>query len=121
MPPPCPCREAFSRTRTVVDADIALPEHSGEVGLVPEYALIRRLPELGNDLVILTGRDQTALLRFAWLPTERGMADSAGVERLRRLRAALTGPAGVAAVAAAGLRTPGGVPRQVTRPADCPR
>jgi hypothetical protein len=102
--------KAFSRTRTVVDADIALPKHSGEVGLVPEYALMRRLPELGNDLVVLTGRDQTALLRFAWLPTKTGMADPAAAVGLRRLRAALTGPAGVAAVAAAGLRAPGGGP-----------
>lgn len=102
--------KAFSRTRTVVDADIALPAHSGEVGLVPEHALMRRLPGLRNDLVILTGSDQTALLRFAWLPTKRGMADSAVVARLRRLRAALTGPAGVDAVAAAGLRTPRGGP-----------
>jgi hypothetical protein len=102
--------KAFSRTRTMVDAGIALPEHSGEVGLVPEYALMRRLPELGNDLVIMTGRDQTALLRFAWLPTKTGMGDSEAVMALRRLRAALTGPAGVDAVAAAGLRTPGGAP-----------
>jgi hypothetical protein len=102
--------EAFSRTRTVVDAGIALPRRSGEVGLVPEYALIRRHPALADDLVVMTGGDQTALLRFAWLPTKTGVADPAAADRLRRLRAALAGPVGVDAVAVAGLRTPGGGP-----------
>ena len=93
---------ALARTRTVTGTQAALPA-AGEVGLVPEYALLADPPQ-GRLLAALTGSDVSALLRWTWQPTASGVADPARAAALERLRAVLTGPDGAAARAAAFLR-----------------
>jgi Bacterial extracellular solute-binding protein len=99
--------DALRYTRTVSGAGPALPRGAGEVGLVPEYAL---LPALAKDhrLVVLPGTDHQGLLRYSFLPTAAAAADPGRAAALARLLAALTGPAGRRALDAAGLRPPGG-------------
>ncbi len=93
---------ALARTRTVTGAKPALPA-AGEVGLVPEYALLSDPPQ-GRPLAALAGNDVSALLRWTWQPTAAGVGDPARATALERLRAVLTGPDGAAARAAAFLR-----------------
>ena len=58
---------ALKQTRTVAGTAPALPNRPGEVGLVPEYALLRTPPRPGAS--VLPGTDWTALLRYGWLPS----------------------------------------------------
>lgn len=93
-------------TRTVTGRDPALPVGRGEVGLVPEYAL---LPRLGaTPPAVLSGTDYAVMLRYTWLPTTAAVKDLSRVAALDRLRTVLTGMAGVAALGEARLRAPGG-------------
>ncbi len=92
---------ALARTRTVTGSQAALPG-PGEVGLVPEYALLSSPPR--GRLAALAGSDVSALLRWTWQPTAVGVGDPARATALERLRAVLTGPDGAAARAAAFLR-----------------
>jgi Mg-chelatase subunit ChlD len=94
---------ATAHTRTVSGSAVALPAASGEVGLVPEYALVKGLPRNGA-LSVLPGTDYTALLRYTWLPTATGVADPARAAALQRLRTVLAGPGSAAARSAAYLR-----------------
>jgi Bacterial extracellular solute-binding protein/von Willebrand factor type A domain len=105
---------ALPATRTVSGAAAALPDAAGEVGLVPEYAL---LPVLGTDqggagqsLAVLTGSDHTAALRFTWLPTAVAARDPVLLRAMDTVLESLAGPPGQEALAAAGLRGPGGDP-----------
>jgi Ca-activated chloride channel homolog len=97
---------AFEVTRTVRGSAPALPKATGDVGVVPEYALLRfGVPE---GAVVVAGSDNTPTLRFAWLPTAHGAARADRAPALRRLHDALVGEAGLAAVQRAGLRGPDG-------------
>ncbi|GAA4468111.1 substrate-binding and VWA domain-containing protein [Phytohabitans houttuyneae] len=96
---------ALPVTRTVTGGDPALPKQAGEVGLVPEYAL---LPRLGATApAILSGSDYAVMLRYTWLPTTAAVKDLSRVAALERLRNALTGVPGAAALGEARLRGPG--------------
>jgi hypothetical protein len=102
---------ALPATRTVTGDGPALPTAPGEVGLVPERALIPvadRVARAGS--VVLAPGDRTALLRYSWLPTAAAAADPARAAALDRLARALTGPAADGPLAAAHLRRPGGGP-----------
>jgi len=94
-------------TRTVPGEDSALPERGGEVGLVPEYALLSAPDRIG-ELSVLAGSDHTALLRFAWLPTAAAAGMPERAAALRRLLSVLKGPSAATAIATARLRRPDG-------------
>jgi len=94
---------ALPATRTVADP-VALPR-PGEVGVVPEYALLPVL-DAHPDLTVLGPKDHTALLRFTWLPTAAGAGSPDRAVGLRRLLAALTAADAGAAYAEARLRRP---------------
>jgi hypothetical protein len=97
---------ALRVTRTVTGRDPALPKRPGEVGLVPEYAL---LPLLGaTPPTVLPGSDYAVMLRYTWLPTAAAVKDLTRVAALGRLRDVLTGIPGAAALNDAGLRAPDG-------------
>ena len=95
------------QTRTVPGTAAALPDRPGEVGLVPEYALLSAKRTAGNAAV-LAGTDHTAALRYGWLPTAEAVADPARKAGLDRLLAALKSRDADSAYAAAGLRRPDG-------------
>ena len=95
---------ALRQTRTVPGTGPALPERAGEVGLVPEYALLAGPP----DDAVLAGSDHTALLRPAWLPTARAVGTPERAAALARLLAALKSADAADGYAAAHLRRPDG-------------
>jgi hypothetical protein len=97
-------------TRTAPGSTAALPARTGEVGLVAEYALLPRLPSLPRDTAVLSGSDRTALLRYTWFPTASGVAVPQRRAALDRVLAVLSGPEGIKALAAAGLRQPAAAP-----------
>jgi hypothetical protein len=115
---------ALPAIRTVQGADPALPE-PGEVGLVPEYALLNALAaqegggadsELASA-TILPGSDYRAQLRYSWFPTAAAAADPAVQPLLTRTLEALTGSEAADPLAAAGLRRPAaGAPPGASRP-----
>ena len=95
---------ALPAIRTVPGTDPALPRTPGEVGLVPEHAL---LPALRADPVsqqVIAADDHTAALRYSWHPTAAAAADAEVAPALDRVREALTGADSAPAFAAAGLR-----------------
>ena len=94
---------ALRQTRTVHGTLPALPDQPGEVGLVPEYALLGAKPT-AEDAAVLAGTDHTAVLRYGWLPTAAAVADPARMAGLDRLLTALKSPGAAKAYAAAGLR-----------------
>lgn len=96
---------ALKQTRTVLGAAPALPDRAGEVGLVPEYALLAA-PHPGTT--VLTGTDYTALLRYGWLPSAAAVGTPERAAALDRLLAVLKSPAAAPAYAAARLRRPDG-------------
>lgn len=91
----------------IVDGD-ALPSEAGEVGLVPEYALVNLLAS-GDSVTVselLAGTDNTATLRYTWLPTgvDADVPDVAAA--MERLLGILTGNESADARERAGLRGP---------------
>jgi hypothetical protein len=98
---------ALKQTRTVTGTDAALPGRTGEVGLVPEYALLAA-PKASAGATVLAGRDYTALLRYGWLPSAAAVATPERAAALDRLLAALKSPDAAPAYAAARLRRPDG-------------
>ncbi|HEY6745197.1 MAG TPA: substrate-binding domain-containing protein [Mycobacteriales bacterium] len=96
---------ALKQTRTVVGTDPALPNRTGEVGLVAEYALATHRPA---GATVLAGSDYTALLRYGWLPSAAAVGTPERAAALDRLLSVLKGPAAAPAYAAAKLRRPGG-------------
>jgi len=101
--------KALGVTRTVTAGTPALPGRRGEVGLVPEYALLPHLDrQTPLQTQLLSGNDHTALLRYTWLPTAASAADPARAVAVESLRQALLGPGSVGALSAAGLRGPAG-------------
>jgi hypothetical protein len=102
---------ALPRTRTLDGDAPALPETPGEVGLVPEHALLPVSAKVRDEgAAVLAPRDHTAALRYSWLPGAAAAADPARAAALDRVAAALTGPAADGLLAEAGLRRPGGGP-----------
>jgi hypothetical protein len=97
---------AKQTTRTVTGADPAMPAKPGEVGVVPEYAL---LPNAGaiRDRTVLPGSDYTAMLRYTWFPLAAAASDPTRAAALDGLRARLTGSGSATYIRAARLRTPG--------------
>jgi hypothetical protein len=95
-------------TRTVTGPAPALPDNVGEVGLVPEYALLPSLASLDGGVTFLAGRDHVAMLRYTWVPSNAAAGDPRRMAGLRRLLAILTGSAVGPALQSAGLRPPDG-------------
>jgi hypothetical protein len=94
-------------TRTVTGNRSAIPTHTGEVGVMPEYSLRPALTSpAGSGLSAVPGTDHTAMLRYTWFPLAAAVADPARAVALDRLREKLTDPAGSGWIAAANLRTP---------------
>jgi hypothetical protein len=96
-------------TRTVGHALAATPELAGDVGLVPEYALLPTLGVPAGDRTYLAPSDHTAQLRFTWLPSAAALGDAKRSSALGRLFAAFRTPEVQTAIAAAGLRGPDNV------------
>lgn len=92
-------------TRTVTGRAAALPTRPGEVGLVPEYALLP-LASGATAPTVLSGSDYAVMLRYTWLPTASAAKDPARASALDRLRKALTGTDVTAALNEARLRAP---------------
>jgi hypothetical protein len=104
---------ALPATRTVAGVAPALPDGEGEVGLVPEYALLAALGDGqggAGPFTVITGTDHTAGLRFTWLPTAVAARDAVLRRAMDTVLEALAGPPGREALAAAGLRGPQGDP-----------
>jgi hypothetical protein len=93
----------LAKARTI-KAGPALPAAPGEVGVVPEYALLPVLGRPGQPLAVLAGSDHTAQLRFAFFPTAKAVADPQRTAALERLRTVLTSTSAVPSLDAAGLR-----------------
>jgi Bacterial extracellular solute-binding protein len=98
--------ETLRVTRTVTGTAPALPTGQGEVGLVPEYALVPELGRLDPGMAYLTGADHVATMRFSWLPTATAAGNRGRTDALHRLLTALNGEPGAVAIRAAGLRLP---------------
>ena len=99
---------ALRQIRTVPGAGPALPDRAGEVGLVPEHALLAAGDAAPvPDTTVLAGTDQTALLRYAWLPSAAAVDAPERTAALERLLSALKDPGAAEAYAAARLRRPG--------------
>jgi hypothetical protein len=98
--------KAYEVTRTLTGPGAALPNKAGEVGLIPEYALIPLLPSLTRDSAVLAGKDFAVALRYPWYPTQKAADDPATAQALVDVLDALNQPAGAAALTAAGLRNP---------------
>jgi hypothetical protein len=93
-------------TRTVMHDLAATPEKDKEVGVIPEYALFSTLGVAGSDRVYLSPSDNTAELRFTWLPTVGALADPRRASALERLLAAFDSSDVKKALVTAGLRGP---------------
>jgi hypothetical protein len=98
---------AKAATRIVTDDRPALPAGPGEVGIVPEYALLPSLDAAGRDLTAVPGTDHTAMLRYTWLPMAAAANDPVRAAALKRVHSELTGPAASTYLKAATLRVPG--------------
>jgi hypothetical protein len=103
-------------TRTVTGPGPALPVTAGEVGLIPEYALLPVLSSGARAAVVLTGADRTAALRYTWLPTQAATGDPVRRAAVYRVLMALTGGGSAAAITSAHLRPP-----SAGAPPDAPR
>ena len=97
--------EAKRTTRTVSGDRQAVPAKPGEVGLIPEYALLRD-PGVQRDRTVLPGSDHTAVLRYTWLPLAAAAADPVRAAGLERLLSRLGGSGATAYLRSAHLRTP---------------
>ncbi|WP_433045306.1 substrate-binding domain-containing protein [Dactylosporangium sp. CS-033363] len=97
----------LAATRTVNHDLAATPDVAGEVGLVPEYALLP-IMNLAQNRTYLAGADNTALMRYTWLPSASAARDPERVAALQKLLAAFKSAAVRDAMNVAGLRAPGG-------------
>lgn len=98
---------ALPSTRIVEDD--ALPSESGEVGLLPEYVLVGLLAS-GDAATIgaselITGADNTAIMRYTWLPTGVDGDDPAVTAAMQRVVDTLAGEESADARGRAGLRS----------------
>jgi hypothetical protein len=85
---------------------LALPQRTGDVGAVAEYALLPVLNADQQKYAVLPGGDFVAELRYTFFPSAKAVADPARAAVVDRLRTVLTGQAAPRALADAGLRTP---------------
>jgi hypothetical protein len=116
---------AHKTTRTVTDGRPAMPAKAGEVGVVPEYALLPSLTGAGDGLTVLPGTDHSAELRYTWYPLTSALSDPGRAAALDRLFKELTSPAAAGYARAARLRGPapaqapgGGLPPLTAKPFD---
>jgi hypothetical protein len=100
---------AVRQTRLVRGPAPALPRRPGEVGLVPEYALLPTL-DSAPDTVVLSGSDRTALMRFTWFPTAAAAGDPERSAALYQVLMTLTGADAAPLLSRAQLRRPDGGP-----------
>jgi hypothetical protein len=84
---------------------LALPQRTGDVGAVAEYALLPVLNADQQKYAVLPGGDFVAELRYTFFPSAKAVADPARAAVVDRLRTVLTGQAAPRALADAGLRT----------------
>lgn len=98
--------DALGSSRTVAGDAIAKPGKPSEVGLVPEYSLLKS--GWGDDQVVLAPSDHTAELRYTWVPDEQAEKRPATAKAMARLLQTLRGPQAVDALSDAGLRRPDG-------------
>jgi hypothetical protein len=96
-------------TRTVNHDLAATPNEAGEVGLVPEYALLPTMSLAAPNRSYIAGADHTALMRYTWLPSASAARDPKRAAALQRLLAAFETTPVRQAINAAGLRGPGQV------------
>jgi hypothetical protein len=96
----------FTVTRTITGEGPALPTKAGEVGLVPEYALLPSLSGAAAGRTILAGSDFAVMLRYTWFPTVAAVRDPFRAAGLYRLFDELTNANASGALAGAGLRVP---------------
>jgi hypothetical protein len=96
---------ALGVTRTVTGRAPALPRRPGEVGLVPEYALLPLLTGT-TKWSVLSGSDYALMLRYTWLPTASAVRNPSRTKLLNRLRDALASTDIRAALNEARLRPP---------------
>jgi hypothetical protein len=99
---------AWQKGRMVTGSAPAFPQASNEVGIVPEYALLRSGQT--DQYTISAPTDATGMMRFTWNPTTAAIADPNRSAALNALHDALTGANSAAALAASGLRGPAGQP-----------
>jgi hypothetical protein len=100
---------AKAKTRTITAVRPALPAKPGEIGIVPEYALLPALTTAaGKRLATMPGTDHTAMLRYTWYPQTTSLTDPTRAAALDKLRRALTDPTVVPYLKAAKLRSPDG-------------
>ncbi len=99
---------AYPSTLTVPDH--AFPVQQGDVGLVPEYALVAMLDEEGEpdpraaEATLLAGSDYSAVMRYTWLPTARGTGNARHAAAMDRVLAVLTSDQAADSLRKAGLR-----------------
>jgi Bacterial extracellular solute-binding protein/von Willebrand factor type A domain len=98
----------WQKARTVTCSAPAFPQSSNEVGVVPEYELLRS--GQADQYTVTAPTDSTAMMRFTWNPTSAAAADPSRSAALNALHDALTGPDSGAVLAANGLRGPTGQP-----------
>jgi hypothetical protein len=84
----------------------AVPQRTGDVGAVPEYALLPVLNAGRQTFSVLPGGDFVAELRFTFFPTAKAVADPRRAALVDRLRSVLSGSAAPRELDAAGLRPP---------------
>ena len=97
---------AHRTTRTVTDGRPAMPTKAGEVGVVPEYALLPSITGAAGNLTVLPGTDHSAELRYTWYPLTSALSDPGRAAALNRLFKMLTSPAAAGFTRAARLRGP---------------
>lgn len=97
---------AHKTTRTVTDGRPAMPATAGEVGVVPEYALLPSLTGAADALTVLPGTDHSAALRYTWYPLTSALSDPGRAAALDRLFKKLTSPAAAGYARSARLRGP---------------
>ncbi len=98
----------WQKGRTVSGTAPGLPQSANEVGVVPEYALLRS--GAAEQYSVVAPTDATGMMRYTWNPTSSAVADPARSAALGVLRDALTGPRSAALLAAGDLRGPSGQP-----------
>jgi hypothetical protein len=99
--------DAKKKTRTVTEDKPALPAKPGEVGIVPEHALLSALSSVAG-MTVLPGTDHTAMLRYSWLPLGGSLANPSRAAALERLRTKLRDPSVARYLKTANLRLPDG-------------
>jgi hypothetical protein len=99
---------SWQKGRMIAPPAPAFPQSPNEVGLVPEYQLLRSGQAGQYNVVAPT--DATAMMRFTWNPTAAAAGDGTRSAALTLLHDALTGTGAATLLATNDLRGPGGEP-----------